>query len=222
MQTTLTTRPTLPALITLAALVASLTGCANPERSRDLGNPAVPAQVLAQQVCSNCHGLNGSAVSPNFPNLAAQTAPYLVAQLDGFRGHSRQDPAGFEYMWGISHRLTDAQVAGLAAYYTAQTPSLQPVEGTPQRIAAGRAVFEAGIAQAAVPACAGCHGAQGQGNGSFPRLAGQHADYVVKQLGVFQRTDQRPEGSVMKVVAHGLTGGDMRNVAAYVQALPNH
>jgi cytochrome c553 len=219
MQTTLPTRPTLPALITLAALVAGVAGCANPERSRDLGNPAVSAQVLAQQVCSNCHGLNGSAVSPNFPNLAAQTAPYVVAQLNGFRGHSRQDPAGFEYMWGISHRLTDAQVAGLAAYYAAQTPSVQPLEGEPKRIAAGQGVFQNGIASAAVPACASCHGAQGQGNATFPRLAGQHADYVVKQLGVFQRTDQRPEGAVMKVVAHGLTREDMRNVAAYVQSL---
>jgi cytochrome c553 len=54
----------------------------------------------------------------------------------------------------------------------------------------------------------------------FPRLAGQHADYTVKQLTVFQRTDERPEGSVMKTVAHGLTRENMESVAAYMEAIP--
>ena len=65
----------------------------------------------------------------------------------------------------------------------------------------------------------GCHGDHAQGNATFPRLAGQHADYVVKQLMVFQRTDERPEGAVMKTVAHALHPEDMRDVAAYVQGL---
>ena len=55
---------------------------------------------------------------------------------------------------------------------------------------------------------------------TFPRLAGQHADYVVKQLVVFQRTDERPEGSIMKTVAHDLTAQNVSDVAGYVQALP--
>ena len=62
-----------------------------------------------------------------------------------------------------------------------------------------------------------CHGPEGKGSEQFPRIAGQHADYVVKQLTIFQRTDERPEGGVMKVVAHGLTSSDMHNVAAYLQ-----
>jgi cytochrome c553 len=58
------------------------------------------------------------------------------------------------------------------------------------------------------------------GHDSFPRLAGQHADYVIKQLAVFQRTEERPDGAVMTVVAHGLREQDFASVAAYVQALP--
>lgn len=48
----------------VAVIVAALTllGCSNVERSRDLGNPNVPASALAQQVCSTCHGLTGNAV----------------------------------------------------------------------------------------------------------------------------------------------------------------
>lgn len=44
--------------------------------------------------------MTGTAVSPNFPNLAGQTQAYFVAQLKGFKSHGRQDLAGFEYMWG--------------------------------------------------------------------------------------------------------------------------
>jgi cytochrome c553 len=197
-------------------------GCANLERSRDLGNPAVPAVTLAQQVCSNCHGITGNSVSPNFPNLAAQMPDYITAQLDGFRSKNRQDPAGFEYMWGISRSLTDQQIAGLAAYYASQKLQALPLESDPSLLPAGKAIFTGGIPAKSVPACMTCHGQQGQGNGQYPRLAGQHADYVVKQLNVFQRTNERPEGTVMKVVAHQLTPTEIRDVAAYVQSIPLH
>jgi len=210
------------AILALAAAAAALSaGCANPQRSRDTANPAVPAVTLAQQVCSNCHGMTGSAVSPNFPNLAAQTQPYLVSQLSGFQSHSRRDPAGFEYMWGLSRHLTSEQIAGLAAYYAGQSPTVQPIEGDSRWIEAGKLIFASGVADKGVPACAACHGPEAKGNEGFPRLAGQHADYLVKQLGVFQRTDERPEGSIMKTVAHGLTQQNIQDVAAYLQAMPS-
>jgi len=72
-----------------------------------------------------------------------------------------------------------------------------------------------------MPGCTTCHGDKGQGLGAFPRLAGQHADYLVKQLLVFQRTDERPEGSIMKTVAHELTQQNIDDMASYLQALPS-
>jgi len=211
-----------PIRLSIVLAITLLAGaCAGPGRSRNLDDPAVPALTLAQQVCSNCHGLTGTAVSPNFPNLAAQSEAYLVAQLKGYKSHSRQDPAGFEYMWGLSRSLSDEQIAGLAAYYSAQKPSPQPLEGEPARLAAGQAIYEQGLSGRNVPACASCHGPQGAGLAAFPRLAGQHADYVVKQLQVFQRSNDRPEGAIMKTVAHELTPQDIEDLAAYVQAIGN-
>ena len=201
--------------LTLAALCS---GCADIQRSRALANPGVSATTLAQQVCSNCHGMTGNAVSPNFPNLAGQSEAYLVAQLTGFKAQSRRDPAGYEYMWGLSRRLSDEQIAGLATYYAAQAPERQPAESDAARRSAGQAIFETGVAASNVPACATCHGSQAQGQAGFPRLAGQHADYLVKQLAVFQRSNDRPEGSIMKTVAHGLTQQDIVDVAAFLQA----
>jgi cytochrome c553 len=205
----------------LVALGSLSLGCANNERSRDLGNPDVSATTLAQQVCSNCHGVTGNAISPNFPNLAGQVEPYLIEQLNAFKSHNRQDPAGFEYMWGLSRSLTEDQIKGLAAYYASQTPARQPIEGDPSRLEAGKAIFEHGVSDKSVPPCSSCHGPEGQGAGTFPRLAGQHADYVMKQLVVFQRTDERPEGAIMKVISHGLTQQNMEDVSAYVQSVGN-
>ncbi len=206
-------------LTLMVATVALAAGCTNIERSRDLANPAVSATTLAQQVCSNCHGLTGNATSPNFPNLAGQTEAYFEAQLVGFKSHGRHDPAGFEYMWGLSRSLTEVQIEGLAVFYAAQKQTAQTLEGDPNRLVAGKEVFDKGVAAKGIPPCATCHGEQAQGNATFPRLAGQHADYLVKQLLVFQRTDERPEGSIMKTVAHDLTPQNISDVAGYLQSL---
>ncbi|MGZ5785779.1 MAG: c-type cytochrome [Ramlibacter sp.] len=204
----------------LALLGAGLiAGCADLSRSRDLANPKVPALTLAQQICSNCHGIGGVTISPNFPNLAAQTPAYITAELKQFKSHNRQDPAGFEYMWGLSRSFTDEQIAGLAAYFSSLPPAHGRPEGDEARRKAGDTIFHEGVAGKNVPPCMACHGNQGQGNEGFPRLAGQHADYVIKQLIVFQRTDERPEGAIMKTVAHELSEDDIRNVAGYVQSM---
>jgi cytochrome c553 len=51
-------------------------------------------------------------------------------------------------------------------------------------------------------------------------LAGQHADYVTKQLGIFHRSaDERPLGSVMTTVGHQLTPEDIAAVATFVESL---
>jgi len=208
----------LTTIVLVAGLIAS---CANLPRSRDLGNPDVTGKTLAQQVCSNCHGVTGNSVNPNFPNLAAQQVEYFTIQLDGFRNHGREDPAGFEYMWGLSHNLTDKQIHQLAEYFNAQKLERIPIEGTQERIAAGKKIFTGGIPEQGVPPCSSCHGNQGQGNGKFPRIEGQHLDYLIKQLTVFQRTNQRPEGAIMKTVAHKLNTENIKDVAAYLQAKTN-
>ena len=207
---------TITALLVLAAISA---GCStSPQRSRNLADPSVSGKTLAQQVCSNCHGVDGNSVSPNFPKLAAQPEEYIVNQLTFFRNHRRADPEGFEYMWGISHHLTDDQIKGLAAYFSAQksTP-LEP--GNPKLVAEGRNIFDSGLPKQGVPPCSTCHGDHGQGNGQFPRIAYQHADYVIKQLAVFQRTDQRPDGVAMKAITHSLDKENMEAVAAYLRQM---
>jgi len=204
-----------------AALLVLTGGCANPERSRDLGNPAVPPAVTAVQVCSNCHGVDGNSVSPNFPRLAGQQAAYLNAQLENFRSHQRSDPEGFEYMWGISRKLTDAQIKGLADYFSRQVARDNPGAAgeNSHSVAAGKEIFEKGMPTKETPPCQVCHGMKAEGMANFPRLAGQHKDYLKKQLLVFRDTEGRP-GTPMKQITHLLEPGEIEAVAAYLQALP--
>ena len=206
---------------TLALAIASLAigGCSNLERSRDIGNPQVQGKTLAMQVCSNCHSVDGNSINPNFPKLAGQQEDYLVAQLTYFRSHNRSDPEGSEYMWGIARKLTDEQIKGLATYFSQQKDAPNAVASDPALVAAGKTLFENGNPKEEVAACAGCHGASGMGNGTFPRLAGQHADYMIKQLHILSQTDQRPAGAMMKPLVHGLTPSDMVAVTAYLQGL---
>ena len=203
----------------LALILASLgTGCSNLERSRDTGDPNVPAKTLALQVCSNCHGVDGNSVSPNFPKLAGQQEDYIVAQLTYFRSHNRSDPAGFEYMWGISKKLTDEQIKGLAAYFSRQKTAPN-VAGNPAIAAAGKAIFDTGLPDKGVAACSGCHGELALGNGIFPRLADQHANYMMKQLHILKDTNQRPAGEMMKPLVHGLMPADVVAVTTYLQGI---
>lgn len=201
------------------AILASISACSSPDRSRSLGDATVSGKTIAQQVCSNCHGVQGISTSPNFPNLAAQSEIYMKDQLKAFKSHGRSDPAGFEYMWGLSARLTEEQINDLAAYYAAQKPPAgKSIDAN--LVKEGQSIFENGITSNNTPACSVCHGAKAEGMQQFPRLAGQHADYIVKQLIVFQRTDDRPEGAIMKTIAHGLTDKNIESVAAYLEAYP--
>ena len=204
-----------------ATLAVLLAGCTNLERSRDLANPNVAAVVTARQVCSNCHGWDGNSTSPNFPRLAGQQAAYITSQLTNFRSHQRLDPAGSEYMWGLSRHLSDEQINALGDYYAAQTPRrAASVSTDPQLRAAGKRIYENGVPEQNVIPCMSCHGPKGQGMVAFPRLAYQHADYIVKQLDVFQNTQGRP-GTPMEFVVHPLTGENKRAIAAYLEAFPD-
>ena len=143
---------------------------------------------------------------------------YLVTQLENFRSHQRSDPPGFEYMWGISHHLTDAQIKGLAEYFAKQTPTPNaPVDA--KQMAAGKVIFENGVPAKEAAPCMACHGPGAQGMASFPRLANQHQDYLVKQLHIFQETEGRP-GTPMKQITHLLSDEEMQAVAGFLQAFP--
>jgi cytochrome c553 len=202
----------------LAAVVLFLVaGCADPLKSRNVNDPEVSGKTVAVQVCANCHGVTGESLSPAFPKLAGQQHDYLLAQLGDFKGHERSDSRGVQYMWGFTH-LTTKQVEELADYFSSQAPMRATVSANAD-LARGKAIFEGGIPEKGVVQCTACHGPDGEGNSSFPRLSGQHPAYVLEQIKVFQLTDSRPRGAPMKQITHELSESDALAVAQYVGSI---
>ncbi len=181
------------------------------------GAVAAPAQqgamALAKGVCSACHGPEGRSVSPVFPRLAGQQSAYIMLQLDAFRGHQRADPNAQAYMWGMASQLGDETIKELADYYAAQKP-VAGLAGDPALVTAGEKIYADGIPAQGVPACASCHGANAEGAAAFPRLGGQHVDYLITQLQGFQ-SGVRSNAPIMLAVVRTLTAEQTKAVAAY-------
>jgi cytochrome c553 len=168
------------------------------------------------ETCSACHGLHGRSVAPTFPNLAAQTAPYIELQLHAFKDQTRADPDAQAYMWGMASQLDDASISALADYFSKQSAAAG-TSGNSTLISQGKQIFVEGVPGRQIPACASCHGAQAQGNGPFPRLAGQHAPYLLKQLLVIQSVLRT--APVMHGVIKDLTRDQMQAVVAYLESI---
>jgi cytochrome c553 len=173
------------------------------------------AERLAIGVCGTCHGPQGNSEQPKFPRLAGQNANYLAAQLKAFRDEKRGDPDAIGYMWGMAGQLDDATIGALASYYSKQTPG-PGRSGDQAKIARGKQTFDHGVESEGVPVCASCHGQDAHGVADFPRLAGQHAQYILKQLRAFQSNMR--DVAVMHGVAQNLREPEMEAVAEYLQA----
>ena len=205
-----------------AAVLIGIALCVGPwALAADLGTGAsTDAQKATVQksvgTCAACHGLNGRSISPTFPNLAAQTAPYIELQLHAFKDQTRADPDAQAYMWGMASQLDSASISGLATYFSKQTP-MEGRSGNPALIAQGKQLFTEGVPSRQIPPCASCHGAKAEGNGPFPRLAGQHAPYLLRQLLVIQSVLRT--APVMHGVIKDLTKPQMEAVVVYLESI---
>ncbi|MEO8718092.1 MAG: c-type cytochrome [Burkholderiales bacterium] len=171
------------------------------------------AKALATGVCAACHGLEGRSISPVFPRLAGQQSAYIMLQLDAFRSHARSDPNAQAYMWGMASQLSDDTIKALADYYASQAP-VHEKTGDAALLAEGGKIYAQGITAQNVAPCASCHGPNAEGAGAFPRLAGQHVDYLVAQLEGF-KSGLRGNAPIMSGVVRTMSPQQLKAVAAY-------
>jgi len=171
--------------------------------------------------CKDCHGRSAQGFHGYFPipRLAGQQPEYLKNQLQAFIEHRRTN----NIMFNVAHSLSPAMMDALAADFRALNPP--PLGGGPRRLVpAGEKIFQNGVPEANVAACAACHGPEAQGIGEIPRLAGQLPDYLYNKLINWSKErGQNPTepdiSAVMSPVAHSLTKQQVEAVAAYLSDL---
>lgn len=166
--------------------------------------------------CAGCHNPDGNSVNPIWPKLAGQHPKYIEKQLHDFKANQRTDPL----MNAQAAPLTDSDIENLAAYFSSQT--ISPGTTTKDKASSGQKLYRGGNTSTGVTACAACHGPTGMGNplANFPRLAGQHAAYIEKQLKAFRSgTRANDAGQMMRNIAFHMTDAEIAAVAQYVQGL---
>jgi cytochrome c553 len=201
------------AVIVLGAVFAREATAADPLVPHD--ESVYGAKALVGMACSKCHGYNGISVSPLFPILAAQKASYIEMELQLFRLRARSDPHARAFMWGIARALDDDQIGALAQYFSSQAPARGTASRDPALAAKGKSIYENGVPEHDVLGCIGCHGPNGEGIHTFPRLAGQHRDYLAIQLRQFNR-DALRESEIMHRFTQNLTEDEIAAVTEYL------
>jgi cytochrome c553 len=189
---------------------------------------ATAGQAMSAQ-CAACHGADGNSAAPTFPRLAGQNAKYIYKQLQDFKAGRRNNAL----MMPMVADKTDQQMADLASYFSQQKSAVNLAD--PALIAKGEKLYRGGNPATGVAPCAGCHGPAGKGNNlaAFPKLGGQHADYIKVQLTAFRaagrddNTDQKRmndsakagELGIMQMVAAKLSDKEIDALANYVSGL---
>jgi cytochrome c553 len=214
----------------LAALLAAVTASAQAADFVDLRriNPLdgdANAGRAKATVCSACHGANGIAPAAMFPNLAGQRAEYLYWQLAEFKREARPESP----MTSQVANLDDATLRDLAVYF-ASLPPPAPVQSTPAS-SRGATLYREGDPAHGTPPCQGCHGADGGGHPwaekdaayrAYPKLRGQHADYLAQRLKDFRDGKHLSSSSdrVMTPVARTLDDEAIKDVATFIESRP--
>ncbi|HXY21454.1 MAG TPA: c-type cytochrome [Burkholderiaceae bacterium] len=159
-------------------------------------------------VCAACHGTEGNSTNPLWPKLAQQTARYLYLQLRDFKEARRKDPL----MSPMAANLSREDMLDLAEYFSSQTeaPSTYKVESA--KVAEGKKIADNAL-------CPMCHSGGFSGQNEIPRVAGQHYEYIVKQLKDFRARVRTNDAGNMTAYAHGLTDDQIEALAQYITNL---
>ena len=204
--------------LALAAMLTAITAvAAEPPFKGD----AAKAQGIVNQVCAACHAADGNSQIAANPKLAGQIPEYLYKQLTDFKAAAgkkaeRENPV----MAGMVANLSPEDMHNLAAYFASQKAKPGAAKSK-DLVALGQRIYRGGISSEGIAACASCHGPNGAGMpAQYPRLSGQHAEYVGAQLKAFRSGARANDvNATMRGVAGRLSDREIDAVADYIAGL---
>jgi cytochrome c553 len=205
-------------------LFAAFAGLAATTAFTDAGAQDVKANAQAGEkkaaMCMGCHSIPGYQASfpevHKVPMLAGQNAKYMQGALAAYKSGDRKHPT----MRAIAASLSDQDMADLAAYYES-LPKDKPALG--EKPAHEPSADVAALLQKG--GCVSCHGANFSKptDPAFPKLAGQHSDYLYVALKAYQIQNNAQVGRanpVMSGMAANFTHPQLKELAQYIGSLP--
>jgi cytochrome c553 len=199
-----TPSPSAPAQAPPASKTAA--GAAAPSKAPE-GAPAkstiAAAGRKAAEFCANCHGDDGNSKAPDVPNLAGQNRAYLAAQLQKFASGERKN----RFKEGLIRLLPPQDLPLLASYY-AESPVKLPAAAPGANVAPGRSLYQRH--------CTSCHGADGHGSETMPRVAGQQPDYLRASLMRYRSKSGERINAPMSAATAALKDEDVAALVVYL------
>ncbi|MFZ0219212.1 MAG: c-type cytochrome [Candidatus Aquirickettsiella sp.] len=169
--------------------------------------------------CELCHGSNGnSTTNESWPKLAGQNINYLMKQMQDFQNlkHGRDSPI----MNSLIVALSGKEKIKIANYYASLFGSTDTVQN--HLLSLGQRIYRGGDSDKGIPACLACHGPGGLGNppAGFPRLSGQHAQYIANQLKAFRDGRRNNDKcQMMPIISKKMNDTDIAAVSNYISGL---
>jgi cytochrome c553 len=150
-----------------------------------------------------------------FPKIAGLQEEYIVKQLRDFMSGRRKS----DVMGPVVAALRPEDVAPLAAFYSSQKLKSGEPENK-KAVGLGKLIYYDGNEETGVPACVGCHQGEGAGHNIYPRIGGQHTQYVTQQLKNFAAGERSNDVSrYMRVTAKRMSEDEIQSVAEYLVGL---
>ena len=194
----------LAALLCLQGAAWGADGAAQMQRGEEL--------VMGR--CFLCHGATGDSSSPLYPKLAGQNSEYMLKQLRNFKRGERESSD----MRKVVADMEENDMQSVAFFFSRQQPSRGNSAYAEMR-ALGEKLFSQGDRARGLKPCRECHGDNGAGSATLPRIAGQHTLYIETQLTLFEERKRTNDNAQMQDVAKRLTTDEVRAVAEYLRSL---
>lgn len=203
-----------------ATAPAGAPGTAAPATPKAAG-PASPKSLEAKvEMCVGCHGIVGYQASfpevYRVPKIAGQSAKYIAAALNAYKTGDRKHPT----MRGIADSLSEQDITDISAYY--EKLGAESRKPAPEQLSRQPSPQVTALLQKA--ACASCHGANMSKpiDPSYPKIAGQHADYLFVALKAY-KTENNPavgrNNGVMGAIAKQFSNAELKALSQYIASL---
>jgi cytochrome c553 len=172
------------------------------------------AQSLTIQACTSCHGASGQGFT-SAPRLAGQRRQYIENQLVNFKNHTRDNPNSKQFMWGIASNLNPQMTRDLAIYFSTLPPKAAN-DGDKKFVASGRKIFQDGVPNSNIVACAACHGPNAEGIAEIPRLGGLSYAYLKQRLAQWSEGYHPTTKAPMPKISGALSQNQIEALASYL------